>query len=202
VIKLYIESDQRLLPLQSLELSIKQSEFISDWVLDSHQNSCFNSTNLLVTSRLHCKLWWKHLLLCRNWVSVTRSLLSWAQQHVCDRLQLYFVIEKRSTYLHIHLNVGGVRMFINSILLATYFELFTPKRRTKENFAMCISGRLSDRSSLRSQGQIDRCMWSCMVMTEFSWCQCLNRSTSDLDWPQRECGTSITIWIVSFFDHL
>jgi len=35
----YIESDQRTLPLQSLELSIKHLEFISDWVLDSHQNS-------------------------------------------------------------------------------------------------------------------------------------------------------------------
>lgn len=55
---------------------------------------------------------------------------------------VYFVIVRkaRSTYLHINLNaalssVDGVEMFTHSLQLQRYFELiFTPKRRTKNNF--------------------------------------------------------------------
>jgi len=74
----YIESDQRTLPLQSLELSIKHLEFISDWVLDSHQNSCFNKVHFIISlwlhnqwfSYLHCVSYDEKKSLCRNWVAM------------------------------------------------------------------------------------------------------------------------------------
>jgi len=88
VIKLYIESGQRTLPLFSLELPITQHEFISDWNLDSSQNSCHNqwrclhwTMNLLFTLCLHCS--WG----CRNRVAMTQSLHSCTQQtHFCHMI--------------------------------------------------------------------------------------------------------------------